>query len=96
MSIARRLVNTFGGAGLDETVQLFAQWEPAETRDEDAELARAAKKQALGVPQAKIWAELGYSQEEIAQWRADAERRRQEEMQAQQNTLAAMNGRAAQ
>lgn len=80
LSIARRLANTFGGAVLDEVAQFYTQWEPAETRDEDAELARAGKKQALGIPQAKIWAELGYSQEEIADWQAQAEARRQEEM----------------
>lgn len=80
MGIARRLANTFGRAGLDETALLYTRWEPAEVRDEDAELARGARKQALGIPQAQIWAELGYSQEKIAEWAAQAEARRQEEL----------------
>lgn len=91
LSIARRLANRFGDAALDESVLLYAQWEPAEVRDEDAELARGAKKQALGIPKEQIWAELGYSQEKIAEWSAQAEQRRQEEL-ARQSAIG-MNER---
>lgn len=73
LSIARRLANRFGGAALDEGVLLYTKWEPAEVRDEGAELANGAKKQSLGVPQSQIWAELGYSQEKIAAWEATAQ-----------------------
>lgn len=78
MAIARRLANTFGSAGLDEGALLYTKWEPAEVRDEGAEIDTATKKKALGIPDEQLWAELGYSQEKIAQWKADAEARRQE------------------
>lgn len=80
MRIAARLANTFGTAGLDDTILFYTKWEPAEVRDESAELEQAAKKQLLRIPDETIWAELGYSQEKIAEWSAKAEARRQEEM----------------
>jgi hypothetical protein len=94
IKIALRLANTFGNAGLDDMALIYAKWEPAESRDEGAELDQAAKKQSLGIPQEQIWAELGYSQEKIAQWKAVAEARRQEEMELAAKQPPATNGKA--
>lgn len=64
--MGRRLANVFGGAGMDETAQLSALWEPAETRDEKQYMEMLAiKRDKLGVPLMQIWREAGYSQEEI-------------------------------
>jgi len=65
---SRRLANAFGQAGLDEEARVECQWEPAETRDEKAFLeGLAIKRDKLGVPLPRIWAEAGYSQDEIAE-----------------------------
>jgi hypothetical protein len=66
LGMARRLANTFGGAGLDEEPAIETQWNPAAVRDETAELERIAlKREKLQVPLFQIWAEAGYSQEQI-------------------------------
>lgn len=88
MSIARRLANTFGRGGLDEQALIYTKWEPAEARDETAELAQATQKMQLQVPVEQIWTELGYSQEKIASWKADADARRQEMLALQQQALS--------
>lgn len=83
---ARRLHNAFWSApALDIETEITAQWEPLESRDEDAELARAdIKVNKLGVPEEEIWAEIGYSEAKIVQWKAAAEQRKQEQMKAMQ------------
>jgi len=66
LDIARRLANTFGNAGLDEEPAIESQWNPAAVRDETAELERIAiKREKLQVPLFQVWAEAGYSPEEI-------------------------------
>jgi hypothetical protein len=96
IEVARRLENTFGRGGLDERVLLTTEWEPAQARDEDAELARAAKKQALGVPQRVIWRELGYDEAEVALWEQERQAKEQADRAAQQSQglVLASNGRA--
>lgn len=94
-AVARRLHNAFWTApALDTEAEITAMWEPLESRDEDAELARAdIKINKLGIPEAEVWAELGYSEAKIAQWQAQAEQRRQAAMQQQQDReAAAQNG----
>jgi hypothetical protein len=88
--IARRLHNAFWSApNLDEEVTISAEWEPIETRDEDAELARAVLKVTkLEIPLSQVWSELGYTEVQIAQWTAEKEQRRQEAMQQMQQQQA--------
>jgi hypothetical protein len=69
LEMARRIENTFYRANLP-VAQLYTTWAPAATRDEGAELDAAVKMQAVGVPQRKIWARLGFSQAEIASMQA--------------------------
>lgn len=91
--IARKLHNAFFSAPkLDPEVEISVTWEPLEARDESAELERATQKLALGIPQKKIWAELGYSEAEIAQWTAEAEQRKQEQMKQMQELAAKQSG----
>ena len=92
MEIARTLENTFGAQRLNEGVLLQTAWEPAQSRDEDAELARAARKQALGIPQRVIWQELGYNSAQIAQWEAERAARETADREAQSRALV-FNGR---
>lgn len=89
-TIARRLHNAFWGApALDTDVEITAQWEPLTARDEDAELARAdIKVNKLGVPQHVVWTEIGYTEAQAAQWKAEAEIRKQEQMQQLQQQAA--------
>jgi hypothetical protein len=73
MSIARRLENTFGVGGLDESVELFTQWQPLEARDTTKELTEAGLKKALGMPIRLIAKGLDLTQEDIALWEEDAQ-----------------------
>lgn len=63
--IARKLVNKFNNAGLDENITLSALWAPAETRDDKAFAELLKIKRELGVTQIQIWRELGYNEEQI-------------------------------
>jgi len=87
LKMGLRLANTFGeGYSLDEAAILSTLWDSAETRDEDHEVARAQGKKTLGIPEEVLWAELGYSQEEIDEMKdSDEYRARQELMRLAMN-----------
>ena len=55
-------------------------WKAFESRSETEALNQAAMKKTLGIPDDQIWAELGYSQDEIAEFTAKAEAKRQQQM----------------
>lgn len=59
MTMARKLANLFGQAGLDESVPFSAVWKHSFTYDD-----LKAKKE-LGIPQEQLWLEMGYSPAEI-------------------------------
>jgi hypothetical protein len=87
MFLGARLHNAFarGLPQLPMDAQLSAEWEPAVSRDETAELGRAdIKINKLRIPPPAVWAELGYTQAEITLWSAELEARRVEAMEAQQ------------
>lgn len=65
MYLARRLANTYGNAGMDETVPISTLWADAETRNDKALLEGLQIKAMLGVPQETIWAEMGYDAQQI-------------------------------
>lgn len=90
--IARTLHNAFFSAPLlDEEVTISVEWEPIESRDEDAELARAVlKMEKLMIPPKQVWSELGYSEVQIAQWTAEAEAKEQEEAELKAEQFKAM------
>lgn len=55
-------------------------WAPAQSRSELDQLQAASLKRALNIPEAQIWAELGYSPDEIKRFSAAAEEKRQQEL----------------
>ena len=63
ISMARKIANLYGDAGLDEAVSFYTLWTHTESLDE------LVQKLTLGVPQEKIWAEMGYSQDQIKEMR---------------------------
>ncbi len=74
LGVARRLEQAFGTRGLDEAAAISTQWAPAETRDEKEHIEMLGlKREKLNVPLAQIWAEAGYSQDEIAAMMASPE-----------------------
>lgn len=89
--IARTLHNAFGAGGLDETALVACDWESAAVRDETEELARAETKLRIGIPQQQIWAELGYSEEQITQFeKANQQKADAEAARAAQQSAGAM------
>jgi len=63
--MARRLANTVN-AGLNEDSLLEVEWTPAATRDEKVHIETLGlKHKELNVPLEMLWAEAGYSQEDI-------------------------------
>lgn len=60
MSMARKLANLWSNAGLDEKAQFSTIWQRGYGMDE------LQVKQALGVPQEQLWAEMGYNQAQIS------------------------------
>jgi hypothetical protein len=73
LAVARRIQNKFGAGGLDESVQIYAQWADAQTRTATENQAEWAAKKAMGIPRRQLWAEMGYSQDKIAEMMADPE-----------------------
>jgi hypothetical protein len=72
--MARKLANLYGGAGLNEDSLIETQWEPAEARDETAEIERlAVKAEKLGIPKRQIWKEAGYNDAQIEAMLAEPE-----------------------
>jgi hypothetical protein len=64
--LAARVQAANGGDEIDDDEILHAGWAPAETRDEGGELERAAQKvRELKIPYEVVWAELGYTDDEI-------------------------------
>jgi hypothetical protein len=61
------------------TNNLTVQWSPAETQDESDLLDSQIKKQSLGIPQETLWEEIGYSKEDIAKFKAEAEKKAKDE-----------------
>lgn len=73
LRIARRVENKFGSGGLDESVQLYTQWQDAQTRTDAERQAEWTVKKAMGVPRKQLWSEMGYSPEKILEMLADPE-----------------------
>lgn len=81
---AVRLANARGVGLSDQHIETL--WEPAESRDDTEEMERLRIKAELGVPREKLWEEMGYDPDEIAQMRAMAS----EEQAAQSNLGGAL------
>lgn len=55
-----------------DNLDLTAEWDDPETRNEATEIANAISKQSLGIPNRQLQKELGYSPDEIASFEVDA------------------------
>lgn len=64
METARKVANTFGSAGLDETISFTTIWKDNQTLEE------LTAKKALGIPEEILWAEAGYTSEQIVTMKA--------------------------
>jgi len=95
MERARRLANAFGGMGLDEEALISTEWAPAETRvEKDFIEMLGMKVEKLKVPLETIWAEAGYSQEEIEEMKGTEEYQARMAMQEMAKVgLGTMSGR---
>jgi hypothetical protein len=62
MKMARKYANLYGGAGLDKEVEFSPVWRHDRTLEELQQ-----KGTALGIPAEQIWAEAGYTSEQIAE-----------------------------
>jgi hypothetical protein len=63
--ISTRLANTFGSASYDDKPKVATVWESAQVRNEKEHIEELQGKQALGVDDETIWAELGYDEAKI-------------------------------
>lgn len=72
LKVARSLWNAYGpGPQLDETQSIEMLWANPETRNMKEDLEIATMKAALGVPQARLWSEMGYDAETIEEFKAE-------------------------
>ena len=66
-----RIAETFGpGLGVDPSASISVEWADANTRNELLQAQEAQLHKALGVPDEQVWKVLGYSPEEIAEFKA--------------------------
>ena len=85
MDIARRLQNTFGTEPVDEAVAIYTGWASADARDEDAEIARAQKLIALGIPFTEVATNtLAYDMAKVTAWDADRKAAKAQELEKAQ------------
>lgn len=72
MLLAYKVQQTFGTGNLPELPKMKIQtsWEDPEVRNEKTEGETAQLHSALGVPQDRVWARLGYSPSDIAKFKA--------------------------
>lgn len=71
LAMARKIANEFGSARMKEDALISAQWADPETRNELEHLNGLKVKAELGVPQETIWAEMGYSADDIERMKGE-------------------------
>ena len=81
MTLALRVEDTFGSRlTIPTPLTIATQWKDAELPNELVQAQAAQIHSALNVPDAAVWALLGYTPEEIAAFEADAQTRRAQEV----------------
>lgn len=70
MALGRRMYNTFGPGGLDESAAISTVWKDPETRNDDKLLDTLIKKAKLNVPKEQLWSEMGYNASDIERMKA--------------------------
>lgn len=93
MHMARRLVNTLASAGLNEDAMLEVEWVPAAIRDEKEHIEMLGlKRDKLNIPLEFLWAEDGYSREEIDKMKNTEEYQARLNMQRQAAAMFGQEG----
>lgn len=81
MHLALRVQATFGGGVLlADRPRIEVQWADAETRNEVAQSQIAEAHKRLNVPDVAVWAQLGYTPEQIAEFQAIAQQARAQDV----------------
>lgn len=76
MLTAIKVWNTYGGEDkLPEDVKIEAQWRDPETRNGPEHMSELKSKRELGIPYETIWAEAGYTADQIKSMKASEEYR---------------------
>lgn len=73
LDMARKVGNVYGSAGLDEEPRFVVQWEEVQARDTQDQRDEWKVKRELGIPESRIWMEMGYSTQEIEMMQASPE-----------------------
>lgn len=95
MEMCVRVNSAFGNGGpVPDPLTISTQWADANTRMEEVEANAAEKHAALGVPKPAVWQKLGYSPEQIAQFREDEMIQTQQQIAAVAGALQAREQRA--
>lgn len=81
LGMGRKLNNVFGDEEMDTDQTISAEWDDPVTRNEKEHLESLEAKSRLGVPQERLWFEMGYDAEAVAKMRAQ----KGEELQATAN-----------
>jgi hypothetical protein len=84
MAMARKYDNLYGNAGLDEEIEFEPIWKHDRTLEE-----LQTKSQTLAIPQEQIWAEGGYTSEQIAEMKQMQSYRLQFEKQLWEGAMSA-------
>lgn len=79
--MARRIANTFGNAGLSEDVVFVPHWEELQARDVEEQYREwEVKATTLKIPLEALWAEAGYTTEQIEAMKGTDEYKQRGEM----------------
>ena len=70
IKLSARLWNMYRRGDAVEIARIQTLWDDPETRNEPELLNTLKTKSELAVPDEVLWAEMGYDQEQIAEWRA--------------------------
>jgi len=79
MHMGAKLAETFGRQRV-EPGHVSAEWKDPETRNELIHLQTLESKSKLGVPEEKLWSEMGYDDEDISKMqamKAEAQKKRE-------------------
>ena len=97
MAMCVKVARTFGGEDVPEVddLDISAQWQDANVRNEKVQAETAAMHKALGVPDTENWATLGFSPDKIAMFKDEARTERAKEIASITESLRANQVRNA-
>jgi hypothetical protein len=78
--LAAKVANTFGSVDIPDRMTIGVTWDDPNVRNEKSVAESAQIHKGLGVPDDTIWAMLGYTPDQIAQFRSDARLQRAQDV----------------